>query len=131
MAITNSSDRQYPLVAVIGFDYTDFTSGEALAVAQIPADAVVVGGMLVFSTLFNSATSDTFTVGDGVDDDEYAAGVNAKTTAYTALVPTGYQYTANTDLVLKWTGVGTAPTQGAGFLIVQYVREGRANENHG
>jgi hypothetical protein len=90
MAITNSTDRQYPLAAVIGFDYTDFTSGTALAVAEIPADAVVVGGMLVFSTLFNSATSDTFTVGDAVDDDEYAAGVNAKTTAYTALTPTGY-----------------------------------------
>jgi hypothetical protein len=129
--ITNSTDRQYVLSAVVGFDYTDFTSGVAKVVGDLPADAIVTGGMLVLSTLFNSATSDTLTVGDAVDDDEYAAGINGKTTAYTALTPTGYQYTANTGLVIKWTGVGTAPTQGAGVLIVNYVREGRANENHG
>lgn len=131
MAFVKDSGRQTVLSAIARFTYEDFTSGTALPVIELPPDAVVVGGMFVLETLWNSATSDTFTVGDEVDDDEYASGINGKTTAYTALTPTGYQYTATKNIVVKWTGVSTAPTQGAGYLIVNYVREGRSNENQG
>lgn len=131
MAITQNSDRQYPLSAYVEFSYADFVSGVYAAAVDMPADAIVVGGDFVITTAFNSATSDTFTVGDDTDDDEYGAAINGQTAARTALVPTGFQFAQNGTVGLKWTGAGAAPSAGAGFLHVQYVREGRSNENQG
>lgn len=131
MAFLKESDRQYPLTAVVEISYSDLVSGVALPVAEVPNDAVVTGGQFVVTEVFDSATSDTVTVGDADDDDEYKGGINAQSAGTTALVPTGHQYASNTDLVVKWTGVGTAPTQGKALLIVEYVRQGRQNENQG
>ena len=131
MAFSKTSDRQYVLSARADFTYADFTSGTELPVIELPPDAVVVGGQFVVTTVWDSATSDTFTVGDETDDDEYGAAIDGQAAALTALVPTGFEYTATEDVVVKWTGVGTAPTQGAGYLIVNYVRDGRSNENQG
>ena len=131
MAFLKNADRQYPLAAVVEISYSDLVSGVPLPVAEVPNDAVVTGGQFIVTQVFNSATSDTVTVGDADDDDEYKGGINAKSAGTTALVPTGHQYASNTDLVVKWTGVGTAPTQGKALLIVEYVRQWRSNENQG
>lgn len=131
MAFTQDSGRQYPLAAVASFTYDDFTSGTYLPMVEVPSDAIVIGGFLVIDTVFDSGTTDTFTVGDSVDDDEYGSAIDGQAAALTAITPTGYKFTANGTVGLKLTSVGTAATQGAGRLVVQYVRDGRSNENQG
>lgn len=128
MAITQDAERQYALTVDIPFTYADFTSGTAAAALDVPENAFVVGGYFVIDTAFNSATSDTITVGDGVSANRYASGVNGQTAAATALTLTGYKYTADDTIDITWTGAGTAPTAGAGRLVVQYAIDGRANE---
>lgn len=119
--------RQYPLVAMIPFNFEDLVEGEAVEV-QVPANAIVTGGSVILSTLMNSQTSDTLAVGDAETADRYASGIDGKATGFTALTPTGKAYATTDSVVLSWTGVGDAPTQGKGFLVVEYVRPGRANE---
>jgi hypothetical protein len=46
----------------------------------------------------------------------------------TALVPTGYRYTAPDTIDLTGTLTGAAATAGAGTLRVQYVIKDRAQE---
>lgn len=114
-------ERQLPLIAVQPFTFADFVSGTAKAAVEVPGGAEVIGGLLVIDTPFNSETSDTLKIGDSGDDDRYKAGINGQTAAATALVPTGYEYTTLSNVTLTWTGVGAAPTAGAGRLILQYV----------
>ncbi len=136
MAITKDFHRQYPLRAYVPFTYADFgESGVAEEAVDLPAGAIVTGGEIVITTAFNSAggttPADTLTVGDGSDDARYAAGVDGQTAARTALGPTGYKYPAGDTVDIKWTpnaDTTTAPTQGAGYLVVEYVKPGRSNE---
>lgn len=128
MAITKKYDRQYELTAVQEFTFEDLVSGEALEMVALPANAIVTGGELFLSTLFNSVTSDTILIGDAADPDRYAAGIDGKATARTALTPTGAKYATSDDVTLTWTGVGAAPTQGKGLLVVRYIRPGRSQE---
>ena len=131
MANLPNAERQYALTAVVPFTFADLTTGVLAPAVELPSDAVVLSGSISISTAFNSGTTDTLTVGDEDDDDRYVAGVNGQAAAMTALVPTGFQYTTTKSVGIKWTGVGTVPTQGEGLLIVQYVREGRSNEVQG
>lgn len=128
MAITKDSGRQNTKVAYIPFTYATLASGVNEAV-DIPAGAIVTGGCLVITTIFNSGTTDLLEVGDGVQDDDYlvaGAADNGSTAQYIAFTPTGYQYTANDSIDIKWTPVGTAATAGAGYMIVEYIVPGRA-----
>jgi hypothetical protein len=131
MPMTNDSGRQYPLTAIARFKFSDLVSGTYEPAIELPPDAIVTGGALVLETLFNSVTSDTITVGDVATGNRYKAGIDGKATAFTALVPTGYKYPSTKTVGITWTGVGTAPTQGAGYLLVEYIREGRSQENQG
>jgi hypothetical protein len=129
MALTKDSGRQQPLVAYLEFTYATLASGVNSAV-DVPAGAIVTGGGLVITTAFDSGTTDLLEVGDGVQDDDYlVAGVadNGSTAQYIAFTPTGYQYTTNDSIDIKWTPVGTAATAGAGYMWVQYIVDGRAN----
>lgn len=125
------SDRQYPLSVLTRFTFEDLTSGTAAPIVELPPGAVVTGGMLVVETAFDSATSDTLVVGDADTADRYAAAVDGQAAAATALTVTGLVTTTTTDIVLTWTGVGAAPTQGVGYLVVTYIREDRSQENQG
>lgn len=131
MAISKDVGRQYPLVARVPFTYADFgASGVAEQAVDTPAGAKVIGGELVITTAFNSATSDAIDVGDGVTPGRYLSAQDVKTAAGRfALVPTNYSYAEKDTIDIEWTGVGTAPTQGAGYLLLQYILEDRANEN--
>jgi hypothetical protein len=81
-----------------------------------------------------------FTINDGATDfavgDIFTvlateAGIDGQATGLTKLVPTGYEYTgAATAIGVKWTGVGTAPTAGAGRLIATYMIDGRATSSY-
>ena len=121
--------RQFPLVAHQDFDLSELTSGSAIAAVKVPAGARVIGGGVMIDTAFDSATSDVMDVGDGDDDDRYSATpIDVSAAGYTALDITGYKYTTTDFIDLIWTGAGTAATEGAGRLIVEYIIDNRTNE---
>jgi len=129
MAITKDAGRQWPLVAKVPFTYADFdTSGVAVAALDLPGNATVIGGELVVETVFNSGTSDALDVGDGASATRYAGAVDGQAAARTALTLTGYKHTVPDTVDIEWTGAGTAPTQGAGYLLVMYTVDDKANE---
>lgn len=131
MAITKNDGRQSPIYATVAFTYEDFVSGTYQDAIEVPSNAVVASGSFEITEVFDSGTSDTFTVGDSADEDRYKASINGQTAAVTALVPTGKRYTAQDDVTITWTGAGAAPSQGAGMLIVEYIVVGRASHTQG
>lgn len=131
MGITKDANRQAPVVAEVDFAFGDLTTTVASNAIEVPQGAVVTGGFIVFDTAFNSETSDVFTVGDSGDADRYKASVDGSAAALTALVPTGYQYTATSNVSITWTGTGTAPTAGAGRLVIEYYVDGRSQHTQG
>lgn len=131
MAITKDSGRQNVKCGYVEFDLADLTSGTRTPAIDVPAGAIVLGGFVGITEAFNSGTTDALIVGDSVDADEYAT-VSAASGAlslglYKALTPTGYQYTANDAIELTWTGAGTAATTGAGYMLVYYIVDGKAD----
>jgi hypothetical protein len=94
----------------------------------LPGNSVVVGGEIEITTVFNPGTSLTIAVGDGVLGTRYASAADAEALGRTALVPTGYRYTAPDTIDLTGTLTGAAATAGAGTLRVQYVIKDRAQE---
>jgi len=121
--------RQFPLVAVQDFDYTELTSGSATAAVKLPANARVVGGGVVIETAFNDTGTDLADVGDGGDPNRYSAlQIDFAATGYTALDITGYKYTTTDYVDITYTGANGNASAGAGVLIVEYVVDERANE---
>jgi len=132
MSITKDIGRQYPLVARVDFTYASFgASGVAEEAIDLPVGAVVTGGALVITTAFNSATTDAIEVGDGDAVARFLASQDVKSAAGRfALTGTEKIYTAPDSVDLEWTGAGAAPSQGAGYLELEYVIDDRANENN-
>ena len=126
MAITKDGGRQWPLVAKVNFGFADLTDETAEEAVDLPAGAVVISASLTVTEVFNSATSDTIALSGG--------GVTLGATSVTSLgttAATGIDSTALTakDTVdVTWNGTGTAPTTGAGFVLVEYLMDGKANE---
>lgn len=129
MTIAKDTGRQYPLVAQIDVLIGDLTSGAALEVLDLPQGATVIGGEIVFGTVFNSTSSDSFDVGDSGDANRYTgSAVSGQSLGRTALTLTGYTYTTNSTLTITWTSGGGSPTTGALTLRVMYMLDGRAHE---
>lgn len=128
MAITKDFNRQCIMSALVTINYSDLTgtSGTDVAAVSLPPNAIVVGGAINKTVVFNSETSDTLSVGDAGSATRYlgATDVDAAT-GLVALVPTGYVHTGG-DLTVRWTGVGAAPTTGQIQLRVDYIQVGRA-----
>lgn len=138
MALTKKPARQSPLVATCDFVYSDLTSGTYTAMVDLPVNAIVTGGGANITTLFNSATTDKFSIGDKVGTatataDTYAAQSADVTAAgtYIPIVPTGKKMTSAGSVGLVWTGEGTAPSAGAGRLVLQYIIDGRSQTTEG
>ena len=137
MAITKKSARQCVEVATADFTYADVTDDTYMAAVDLPLNAIVVGGHLAITTLFNSATDDKFSIGDQVGaaaatKTTYAA-LSADITAIglgAAIVPTGTKYTEASTVGVVWNGSGTAPSAGAGRLTVMYIIDGKAESNY-
>lgn len=136
MAITFESGRQNVLLADYDFTYADMTDATYMAMVQLPINAVVTNVQCIITTLFNSGTTDIFSIGDqetgASASAAYYAANSADVTAVPTIVPgiiTGKKYTVGGTVGVRWDGTGTAPTTGAGTLIVQYYIDGRATEN--
>lgn len=137
MPIKKLSGRQEVIAATADFTYADVTDNTYMPAVDVPAGAIVVGGHLAITTLFNSATTDQFSIGDKVgsaaaSNTTYAA-LSADVTAVGAIpiVPTGKKYTVDSTVGVVWDGTGTAPTAGVGRLTVLYIVDGRAAFSQG
>lgn len=137
MSITKNSGRQEVIAATADFTYADLVSGAYAAAVDLPAGAIVVGGHLAITTIFNSATDDKFSIGDKVGS---AAATGATYAAQSAditaagavpIVVTGCKYAEPSTVGVVWTGTGAAPTAGAGCLTVEYIRSGRSEFSQG
>jgi len=129
MAITKDGGRQYPLVAKLSFGFADFagSSGVALPAIDLPAGASVLEATLTVTTIFNSATTDLLEMaGAGITLGAADNGSSLGTKTTTALDSTAL--TAAATVTIEWTGVGAVPTTGAGFAMVKYIMDGKANE---
>lgn len=131
MPITKKAARQHVICAYVDINFSDLASGSAAAAIQLPANAVVLSGYLDTLTAFNSATSDVLSVGDSGSATRYLSGSNIHATGTASLTRTGYQYTAQSDITVTWTGVGAAPTAGVVRLYVTYVVLGREQFSQG
>jgi hypothetical protein len=132
MAIPKNSGRQEVISAYVDVSYADLASGTAADAIDLPVGAIVIGGAVVVTAAFNSATSDALVVGDSASSNRFKSSFSIAATGLTALVPTGYVALATTSKVrVTWTGVGTAPTAGAFRLRVDYIVEKRAAFSQG
>jgi hypothetical protein len=135
MAITQSTARQYRLVADFPLNFADFAglSGVAQAAVKLPAGAVVHGGRVFTDTAYNSATSDTLSIGDAGSATRF---VNANATvlrtagvqAEFAAAGNGVKYVAGGTVLISWTGVGAVPTAGASRVYIEYSVDGKGHE---
>ena len=125
MAITKKAGRQAPITAKVSFTLGTGADVSAVAVyeaIEVPEGAIVTGGYLLISDA-TTATVD-LNIGDGGSSTRYASAVDGAATGLTALVPTGYQYTAKDTIDIAIT-VAAAEAAGAGELVVTYIVDGR------
>lgn len=127
MAITKLSGRQQPIEAWVDFTYADIpTTATVYDAIDLPVNAIVVGGDLVVTTAWNTATTATLSIGDVTTATRYGTTIDLKTAARTALTITGFTHTAVENLIKATTAfVGTAATAGAARLRVAYIVKGR------
>lgn len=128
MAITKDANVQEVCTKLVTINFGDLagTSGTDVAAITIPPNSIVTGGALVKRVVFNSATSDTLSVGDTGSATRYLGATDIKTaTGLVALVPTGYVYTGG-DITVRWTGVGAIPTTGQVQLRIDFVVVGKS-----
>lgn len=132
MPISQSSDRQYELEAIVDFGFADLADSTVENAVELPSDAIITGGHVYISEVFNSTTSDSLIVGDTDDADEYLGATSIAALGLTALVPTGVKLTAGKYITVTHTaGTADTATTGIGQLVVRYIRQGRSNENQG
>lgn len=103
----------------------DLTSGTATVVATLPAGSVLVDAFAVVTTAFNSATSDVLDMGTAADDNGFMSAVSiasvGKKSADDLATSDDIYVTADTSLVIKWTGSGTAATTGSLIAFFLYI----------
>lgn len=138
MAITKDSARQEIISAHVPFAFGDVVQATYVPAVDLPVGAIVVSGYLAITTLFDSATTDKFSIGDkegsaGAVATTYAAQSADVTVAGTSIpiVPTGHEYASPATVGVVWTGAGAVPANGAGILVVNYVVDGRAAFSQG
>ena len=126
--------RQFPLTAVQKFTYADLLDGtmEATTIA-LPEDAIILSGAVIVTTVFNSTTSDSLTLGYSGDADYYLTATDIQALGRTSLVtaPLAALTTAAKVPMTVAVASGTDDTATTGelYVVVEYVVKGRANEN--
>lgn len=136
MPIHKVQGRQWVLSAEITVSYDDdfgaaVDNGVVQNLVRLPVGARVVGGEIVVETAWDNGTAATIDIGDVTDPDRYTASpVNLAAAGRTALTLTGFK-TTTTERDVDATPVftGTDATQGQAYIRIEYVIEGKANEN--
>jgi hypothetical protein len=133
-AVILDSGRQSPLVADFQYTFDQLISGTYIPLVKLPQGAIVTKVFLGTTTAFNSATSDSFSIGDqdtggAANATRYAASTAAAAAGLNVQgICTGKKYAVGGTVGIVWTGVGAVPTTGAGSLQVEYIMDGRATE---
>ena len=131
MAITKKAGRQEVISARVDFTFGTGADVPLIGVypaIDVPQGAVVVSGFVYVSDA-TTATVD-INIGDGGSSTRYVAAVDGAATGLTALVPTGYEYTAADTIDVAIT-VADPAAAGAATLVVNYVVDGRAAFSQG
>lgn len=141
MALKKASRAaQYVMSAEFSFNYNDtvvdaltgttkpFSDVSTITVEAInlPPGSRVLSGELITETAFNGTTY-PIAVGDSGNTARYLASADRKAAATVPLVPTGFRNDSGLNIRLTIIPTGTH-TAGKGFLRVEYVTDGRANE---
>lgn len=141
------SGRQYPLSAVIDFDYSTFVTGTVYSVLKLPGNAIITDVLLRVQTIFNNTTpifavglsteGDAQTDPDSLIDDASLAAVEGFSASLRSQSDEGNLDEAaglipstGAEVYVK-LGTTGQPTAGRAQLIVEYVLAGRSNENQG
>lgn len=133
MPVTKNAGRQSPAEAWVDFTFADIPATATVHdLIDLPPGAIVVGGDLVVTTAWNTATTATLSLGDASAATRYGATLDLKTAGRTALTLTGFTHTATEKAVRGTTAfAGTAATAGAARLRVAYIVKGRAEFSQG
>lgn len=132
MPITKNSARQCPVVAHVDINLADLVSGTDLQAIELPLNAVVIGGGITVTEVFNSTTSDVLDVGDATVQNRYLNDGSLRTLARVPLVPTGFKAgTAERNITVRWVSGGGTPTTGKLRLDVTYYVVGRSEFTQG
>lgn len=133
MAIKKNSGRQELIVAHLTIGFADIAAyGTAESAIDLPGNAILVGGDVVVTTAWNSATTATLTLGDAADADRYtAAPIDLKTAGRTELTVTGFKHPVAEALKALVAQTGAAATAGSARITIQYFVEGRAAFSQG
>lgn len=131
--MAKSLERQYPLIAVAEFAYSELASGEEVEVIDLPVGAIVVGGYAYAETADNAGTTVVLDVGDAADPDRYVTSLSLATAGVSeafASTVLGRKYPTGGAITATRTVTGTASTAGNSRIVVEYIIDGRANEVH-
>lgn len=138
MEVLKNADRQYSLWAEVNIAFDDgLTVAQAIGTGiqdllDIPTGAVVVGGEIVVTEIWDSGTSAVVDVGDGDDPDRYTSSPVALTAlGRTALTLTGFKYTGEDTIDIDPVLVGADASQGQATIRVEYTIEDRGHETQG
>jgi hypothetical protein len=125
---------QFKRTKVVEFNYLDVIaagSGAFFGVTDIPPQAVILGGGLMITQVFNSTSSDTFVIEDSsATPNQYKTSINGQALGYTALTDNGKQIStlAMQTIGLTWTPGSGTPTTGIGYLIIEYFLPNLSDE---
>jgi hypothetical protein len=131
MAIKLNVGRQEVITARVAFTLgtgLDVSAQAAYAAIQVPQGAIILGGHVYVSAVTSASVK--IAVGDAGLGTRYVSNVAADSTGLTALVPTGYQYTTQDNILVTISGA-TAATAGTAELIIRYLRVNRAEFSQG
>lgn len=133
MAITKNYNRQCLAVAHLTIALADIVDGGAVQpVIELPAGAVVTGGSVIVTEVFNAATTATLGLGDSVDPDRYTpTPLDVSTLGAKALLPTGFVMLNKGDILATYASTGIAATTGELLLVVEYLDVQKAEWTQG
>ncbi len=128
--------RQYSLSAYINLDFEDIPGSALVNVAEIPQGSVITFIELFVETTFAGGTTHDLEIGDDVDIDRYTPTISELdgSAGRPANVPVadGHKTVIGEEnLTVTPVSTGGNPTSGAARLLVEYITDGRHNENRG
>ena len=125
---TTNPNRQFPLAVLVDCGVADVGAGNENTVA-IPPNALVTEITADIVVAFNSATTDTMTIGDGTTT--FASAVSTHTVGRETVTGIGKFYPTGGTITIGQAQTGAAPTTGRVLVSVKYLVVGRASEPFG
>jgi hypothetical protein len=131
MAIKLNTGRQEVITARVTWTFgtgKDIAATGAYPAIQVPEGAIILGGHLYCDDA--TTGSATVAIGDSGSTARYLGATAVDATGYTPLVPTGYKYTAQSNILVTVAGANTTDA-GSAELIIRYLRVNRTEFSQG